>query len=61
MSDSKEAPEPVDPKEGMRQALERKKKSQQQRDDQVEAEREMGGHAHGQAAGKRTFQRKSFG
>ncbi len=61
MSESEQKPEPVDPKEGMRQALERKKKGQQQGDGHIEPEREMGGQAHGQAGGKRTFQRKSFG
>lgn len=61
MSESEKKPEPVDPKEGMRQALERKRAQQQQGDDHVEAEREKGGHAHGPAAAKRTFQRKSFG
>ncbi|TRY17747.1 hypothetical protein FOJ82_10750 [Tessaracoccus rhinocerotis] len=61
MSDSNDTAEPLDPKEAMRQALERKKASEQEGQARVDAERDKGGHAHGQVGGKRVFRRKSGG
>ncbi|MCC2594582.1 DUF5302 domain-containing protein [Tessaracoccus sp. OS52] len=53
--------EPLDPKEAMRQALERKKAHEQEGQARIDAERDKGGHAHGQVGGKRVFRRKSGG
>lgn len=60
MSESDEAPqERLDPKEAMRQALERKKQKEHFSSSHgIESERGEA-HAHGQAGGKREFRRKS--
>lgn len=53
--------EPLDPKEAMRQALERKKQAEHlSASHGVEADRGRG-HAHGKVGGKREFRRKSGG
>ncbi|AQP45136.1 DUF5302 family protein [Tessaracoccus flavus] len=60
MSEDQEAV-PLDPKEAMRQALERKKQGQGQHGPGgPEADRALG-HAHGQMGGKRQFRRKAGG
>ncbi len=52
-------PEKLDPKEAMRQALERKKQAEHMSASHgITADREAG-HTHGKAAGKREFRRKS--
>ncbi|HMS37408.1 MAG TPA: DUF5302 domain-containing protein [Arachnia sp.] len=52
-------PEKLDPKEAMRQALERKKQAEHMSASHgITADREAG-HIHGKAAGKREFRRKS--
>lgn len=61
MSDSNDTAEPLDPKEAMRQALERKKAAEHEGQARVDADREQGGHAHGPAGAKRVFRRKSGG
>lgn len=61
MSDSNDTAEPLDPKEAMRLALERKKAAEHEGQARVDAERDKGGHAHGPAAAKRVFRRKSGG
>lgn len=52
---------PLDPKEAMRQALERKKQSQVSHGPGGHDEDRSQGHAHGQMGGKRQFRRKSGG
>ncbi|HJE50768.1 MAG TPA: DUF5302 domain-containing protein [Tessaracoccus flavescens] len=52
---------PLDPKEAMRQALERKKQAQGQHGPgSADADRSQG-QAHGQMGGKRQFRRKAGG
>lgn len=60
MSESEPTPEEhLDPKEAMRQALERKKQKEHfSASHGVEADRGEG-HAHGKVGGKREFRRKS--
>lgn len=53
--------QPLDPKEAMRQALERKKQGQQQHGPGGPESERAQGHAHGQMGGKRQFRRKSGG
>lgn len=60
MSDPTEAGEPLDPKEAMRQALERKKAHEGVPNADGPAGR-GGGQPHGKAGAKRTFRRKSGG
>ncbi|MHA6508244.1 DUF5302 domain-containing protein [Tessaracoccus sp. Y1736] len=61
MSESEQPTEKLDPKEAMRQALERKKAAEHLSAAQgVEADRGQG-HAHGKVGGKREFRRKSGG
>lgn len=53
---------PLDPKEAMRLALERKKQNEHQSNaNGVNADRNQGGRAHSQLGGKREFRRKSGG
>lgn len=55
------APEPLDPKEAMRRALERKREAEHASTaNGINAERSQG-QAHGKVAGKRQFRRKSGG
>ena len=61
MSESEQPTEKLDPKEAMRQALERKKAAEHLSAAQgVEADRGQG-RAHGKVGGKREFRRKSGG
>jgi hypothetical protein len=52
---------PVDPKEAMRLALERKNAASRTGMSTGDPTSQSGGHAHGQAGGKRTFRRKAGG
>ena len=61
MSESNDTAAPLDPKEAMRQALERKRAAEHEGQARIDEEREKGGHAHGQVGGKRVFRRKSGG
>ncbi|WP_040284636.1 DUF5302 domain-containing protein [Tessaracoccus massiliensis] len=62
MSDAEQTDAPLDPKEAMRQALERKKAAEQHVSDSgVHGDRKQGGNAHGPVAGRREFRRKSGG
>lgn len=56
-----EAAAPVDPKEAMRQALERKNAASRTGMSTGDPTNRPGGQAHGQAGGKRTFRRKAGG
>ena len=57
--DREQEPAKLDPKEAMRQALERKKQAEHMSASHgITADREAG-HIHGKAAGKREFRRKS--
>ncbi|MDO5683352.1 MAG: DUF5302 family protein [Propionibacteriaceae bacterium] len=66
-SDAPDAAEPqdtqeaLDPKEAMRQALERKRGGGQQPHGRSDHHRDGGGKAHGQAGGRREFRRKAGG
>ncbi|MHA6523054.1 DUF5302 domain-containing protein [Tessaracoccus sp. G1721] len=61
MSESEQPTEKLDPKEAMRQALERKKAAEHlSASHGVDAERGQV-HAHGKVGGKREFRRKSGG
>lgn len=60
MSDESTNTEPVDPKEAMRQALERKKAGHGSAGSSVDNDKIHGG-PHGKAGAKRTFRRKSGG
>lgn len=60
MSESeKQEPEKLDPKEAMRQALERKKQAEHKSASQGVTTQRGEGHAQGKAGGKREFRRKS--
>ncbi|GAA4904451.1 hypothetical protein GCM10025789_24450 [Tessaracoccus lubricantis] len=62
MSDAEQTDAPLDPKEAMRQALERKKQAEHlSANAGIHEDRRQGGHAHGQMGGKREFRRKSGG
>ena len=62
MSDAETPDAPMDPKEAMRQALERKKKAQQYTSGStVHGDRRQGGQAHGPVGGRREFRRKAGG
>lgn len=52
---------PVDPKEAMRQALERKKQAHHDNQQGPSGEQKLTGGPHGPAAAKRVFRRKSGG
>lgn len=52
---------PLDPKEAMRQALERKKQAESHHGTGGPDTDRAQGHAHGQMGGKRQFRRKSGG
>lgn len=51
----------VDPKEAMRQALERKRAGQQHPEGHPDHHRDGGGKAHRQSGGHREFRRKAGG
>ncbi len=53
--------EAIDPKEAMRQALERKKAGQSSGSSHLEGGNKVAGGPHGQAGAKRVFRRKSGG
>ena len=60
MTEPEQTDAPLDPKEAMRLALERKKQKEHQSADQgVNADKNQGGRAHSQMGGKREFRRKS--
>lgn len=59
--DGKNASGTPDPKEAMRQALERKHGAGQHPHGPSDHHRDGGGKAHGQAGGRREFRRKSGG
>lgn len=61
MTEPEKKDQPLDPKEAMRQALERKRAAEHEGRQGFNVDREAGGHAHGQAGGKRMFRRKSGG
>ncbi|MBB1508796.1 DUF5302 domain-containing protein [Tessaracoccus sp. MC1756] len=62
MSDAEQTDAPLDPKEAMRQALERKKQAEHlSANAGTHGERKQGGQAHGPAVGRREFRRKSGG
>lgn len=61
MSDEDKGNDAVDPKEAMRQALERKRQGQHGPDGHGDHHRNGGGRAQGQAAGRREFRRKAGG
>lgn len=60
MTESENTEQPLDPKEAMRQALERKKAAEQVGRQGFDAERDQG-HTHGPVGSKRQFRRKSGG
>ncbi|MDO5676848.1 MAG: DUF5302 domain-containing protein [Propionibacteriaceae bacterium] len=61
-TDAERADAPLDPKEAMRQALERKKQAQQNAaGGGVHGDRKQGGQSHGPVGGRREFRRKSGG
>lgn len=60
MSEESDNDKPLDPKEAMRQALERKKAAEHGGRQGFGVERDQG-HAQGQVGGKREFRRKSGG
>ncbi|WP_432560666.1 DUF5302 family protein [Granulicoccus sp. GXG6511] len=63
-ADGKDASEPTaatDPKEAMREALERKRGGNRQPHGRADHHRDGGGKAHGQAGGRREFRRKAGG
>ncbi|MHA6513085.1 DUF5302 domain-containing protein [Tessaracoccus sp. Z1128] len=61
MSEPEQEQQKLDPKEAMRQALERKKSAEHlSASSGVDADRGQG-HAHGKVGGKREFRRKSGG
>ncbi len=60
MTEPEQTDAPLDPKEAMRLALERKKQKENQSAAQgVNADKNQGGRAHSQMGGKREFRRKS--
>lgn len=60
MTEPEQTDVPLDPKEAMRLALERKKQKENQSAAQgVNADKNQGGRAHSQMGGKREFRRKS--
>ena len=62
MTEPTETNAPVDAKEAMRQALERKKQTQQNAaGGGVHGDRKQGGQSHGPVGGRREFRRKSGG
>lgn len=61
-NDAEQTDAPLDPKEAMRQALERKKQAQQHASDAgVHGDRKQGGQTHGPVGGRREFRRKAGG
>lgn len=60
MTEPTETDAPVDPKEAMRQALERKKAAEHSGQRGFDAADDKG-HTHGQVGGKRQFRRKAGG
>lgn len=56
-----EQPDPVDPKEAMRRALEAKKAAQHASAEAAGGAKTLGGSTHGKAGAKRQFRRKSGG
>lgn len=62
MSEAETPDAPLDPKEAMRQALDRKKQAQQHATGSgVHGERKQGGQTHGPIGGRREFRRKAGG
>ncbi len=62
MTEPEQTDAPLDPKEAMRLALERKKQNEHLSAAQgINADRDQGGRAHSQMGGKRQFRRKSGG
>lgn len=62
MNEPEQTDAPLDPKEAMRLALERKKQKEQSSAGQgVAADKDSGGRANSQMGGKRQFRRKSGG
>lgn len=60
MTEPESTDAPLDPKEAMRLALERKKQAEHQSAAHgINADRNQGGRAHSQMGGKRQFRRKS--
>ncbi len=60
MTEPEQTDAPLDPKEAMRLALERKKRHENQSNGQgFNADKSQGGRAHSQMGGKREFRRKS--
>ncbi len=62
MTEPEQNDAPLDPKEAMRLALERKKQKEHQTvASGINADRDQGGRANSQLGGKRQFRRKSGG